>query len=137
MSSDTPSEAVPEPIVAVIELFGSSFADVAFPNVSHEGLVELSTQVRDAAQEVQDTTQRLEDAQAQLAELSVQLRERAAQGLAYAQVYAEHNAELRAKVEGISLTARRPKAPRKRAAAPKRRKREADDNVTELPIAAS
>lgn len=96
---------------ALLELFATELAEVRFPDVDGEVLEDAAAGVREKAEAVARAQAALEAARQALHESQDVLLQKGQRALAYARVFSEDNAELSAKLEGISL----PRATRKGA----------------------
>lgn len=99
----------------LLELFRGELAEVRFPEVDHEVLEALASEVAAQHERVEALRAELARAEEQLATARTSLLERASQGLAYARLYAERHPELAIELAAIRLgvAARRGRRPRK------------------------
>ncbi len=143
MHSITPvRDPISEPIAALLDLFGTHAQALRFPEIDHSTLEALATSLREGAAEVQRCEQALADARRVLDERREALQGQATRGLAYARIYAQDDADLRASLDAIDLSPRRKaarggakKPPRRVARARRTKAGDADESVTELPFA--
>ncbi|MCP3136699.1 hypothetical protein [Pyxidicoccus xibeiensis] len=96
---------------ALLELFATELSEVRFPDVDAEVLDDAAAAVRAKAEAVAKAQAALDSARLALHESQDALLQKGQRALAYARVFSEENAELSAKLEGISL----PRATRKSA----------------------
>jgi hypothetical protein len=118
MSTPNP---IPANVQAVIELFDEALEDVTFPGVDQHTFLGHMDAVRAQAAEIEAARVALEDARRALDVQRSALMEHARLGLAYAQIFAQGDAELLARVESICLedaTSQRGKKRRRRKAEP-------------------
>ncbi len=94
---------------ALLEVFSTELSEVKFPDVDTEVLEEGASRVREQAEAVARAQAALEAARQALYESQEALLQKGQRALAYARIFAEDDAELSAKLEGISL----PRAARK------------------------
>jgi len=106
-----PMTAVTASIQAVIDLFDDALAEVRFADLDAARLKALAGEAESAAVALAAQQAALEAARATLAERQEALLVQAQRALAYARVYAEHDAPLTERLNGISLP-RAPKATR-------------------------
>jgi hypothetical protein len=105
---------------AVIELFGTQLAKVAFPDVDAALLRRQADEVRSEAIAVARARDALEAAHQKLADRSATLGDTVARGLAYARIYADAHPDRHALATAIAeLAAPAPTTP---AAAPAKRR---------------
>jgi hypothetical protein len=121
-------EPIPSSIVQLLDLFErGALQGVRFPDVDGPALAALAESVRESAAAVAEAEEALALARTALAERQQALIGKGQRALAYARIYAEGSAELRAELERIGLPAPRsandaPAAPpRKRGRPPKPR----------------
>jgi len=104
-----PERSVDDPVPAehraVIELFASQLAKVAFPDVDAALLRRLADEVRAEATTVARARDALDAAVAKLAARTATLGETAARGLAYAQIYADAHPDRGALANAIAALA--------------------------------
>lgn len=106
---------------AVIALFETQLAKVAFPDVDAALLRRQADELRAAACAVENARAALEATQHKLAERDVTLQHTVTRGLAYARIYAEAHPEVEAAIAALTIPA--PSLPLAVAAAAKRRGR--------------
>ncbi len=94
---------------ALLELFAAELAEVRFPDVDADVLDDAAAVVREKAEAVAKAQAALDASRLALHESQDVLLQKGQRALAYARVFSEENAELSAKLEGISL----PRATRK------------------------
>ncbi|QSQ21105.1 hypothetical protein JY651_38825 [Pyxidicoccus parkwayensis] len=97
---------------ALLELFATELNEVRFPDVDAEVLDDAAAVVREKAELVAKAQAALEAARQALHESQDALLLKGQRALAYARVFSEDNAELSAKLEGISLPRATRKSPR-------------------------
>ncbi|MCY1017812.1 hypothetical protein [Pyxidicoccus sp. MSG2] len=97
---------------ALLELFATELTEVRFPDVDAEVLEDSAAVVREKAELVAKAQAALESARQALHESQDVLLQKGQRALAYARVFSEDNAELSAKLEGISLPRSTRKGPR-------------------------
>ena len=102
-ASPTPANPIPRNVQAVIDLFNEALGDVTFPGVDQHTFLGHLDAVRAQAAEVEAARVALEDARRALDTQRSALVEHARLGLAYAQVFAQGDSELLARVESICL----------------------------------
>ncbi|HSN24873.1 MAG TPA: hypothetical protein VLT45_01275 [Kofleriaceae bacterium] len=93
---------------AVIALFETQLAKVAFPDVDAALLRRHADELRAAACAVENARAALEAAQHKLAERDVTLQHTVTRGLAYARIYAEAHPEIEAAIAALSVPAPAP-----------------------------
>jgi ElaB/YqjD/DUF883 family membrane-anchored ribosome-binding protein len=103
MFDSNENDSISPALRALLELFATDLADVRFPDVDGEVLVESAGQVREKAEAVARAQAALEAARQALQESQDVLLQKGQRALAYARVFAEENAELSGKLEGIHL----------------------------------
>ncbi|ADO76032.1 hypothetical protein [Stigmatella aurantiaca] len=96
----------------LLKLFGQDLAAVKFPDVDRGVLEEAAARVKQKAEEVARAQAALEAARQSLYEGQEALLQKGQRALAYARIFAEEDAELSAKLDGISLPRPVRKAPR-------------------------
>ena len=147
MPDTIPHDPIDPALADLLALFEGPLQAVRFPDVDHGTLTELADGVRRCADDVEQARAMLEAAEAALEERKQALLARAQRALAYARVYADGNAELRAQLEQIALPGsalrariREPEAaqagepaPRKRGRPRKVREEEEAPPLFELP----
>lgn len=87
----------------LLKLFGQELAAVKFPELDRAVLEEAAEKVKDKAAELARAQAALEAARQALYESQEALLQKGQRALAYARIFAEEDAELSAKLEGISL----------------------------------
>ena len=90
---------------AVIELFATQLAKVAFPDVDAALLRRQADELRAEGRAVESARAALEAAQHKLAEREATLQQTVARGLAYARIYAEAHPELADAIAAVSAPA--------------------------------
>lgn len=103
MFDSNENDSISPALRALLELFATDLADVRFPDVDGEVLVEAAGHVREKAEAVARAQAALEAARQGLQESQDVLLQKGQRALAYARVFAEENAELSGKLEGIHL----------------------------------
>ena len=88
-SSPDPTDAVPAEARAVLELFTTELAKVAFPDVDAATLKRQADELRAEAKAVARAQQALDEMAATLAGHAAALGQTAARALAYARIYAD------------------------------------------------
>lgn len=116
MTTTTTTPQIPDPIPAPIQsllaIFGDYLADVRFPDVDAEVLGGAADEVRRLAQEVARAEAVLEAARAALADGQEVLLARSQRALAYARIFAEDDAALSARLDGVGLPRAARRVPR-------------------------
>lgn len=87
----------------LLKLFGQELAKVKFPDLDRAVLEEAAERVKDKAAELAQAQAALEAARQALYESQEALLQKGQRALAYARIFAEEDAELSAKLDGISL----------------------------------
>lgn len=87
----------------LLKLFGQELATVKFPELDRKVLEEAAEKVKDKAAELARAQAALEAARQALYESQEALLQKGQRALAYARIFAEEDADLSAKLEGISL----------------------------------
>ena len=87
----------------LLKLFGQELATVKFPELDRAVLEEAAERVKDKAAELARAQAALEAARQALYESQEALLQKGQRALAYARIFAEEDADLSAKLEGISL----------------------------------
>ncbi len=123
------SEPIAASVREVMTLFGAELEGLRFPDVDLEILTAGAARVREGSQRVEGLQQQLDSARAELDDAHEALVDLARRGLAYAGVYAQGDAELRARIEGLELA--RPPSPKRRK---KRRAPKAAAAVEDTPL---
>jgi hypothetical protein len=95
-------DPVPTFALQVLELFDGPLRDVRFPEATGDLLVAAAEDVRSAQAAVDAAGEALSAARARLDEKQRALQHRSERALAYARIYAEDVAELRARLETIT-----------------------------------
>jgi hypothetical protein len=90
-------------VQAVLQLFQGPLASLRFADVDGAGLAQLATEVDSAASAVELQEAKLAELRQTLAQRQEALLVQAQRALAYARVYAEHDAELTEQLSLISL----------------------------------
>ncbi len=103
MPETTARPALPTAAADLLALFEGPLASVRFPEVDHETLDALAASVERGHAEVEQARALLAAAEAVLESRRQELISRAQRAKAYAQVYAEGNPELQARLDGIVL----------------------------------
>jgi hypothetical protein len=101
----------------LLKLFGQELAPVKFPDLDRAVLEEAAERVKEKAEAVARAQAALEAARQSLYESQEALLQKGQRALAYARIFAEDDAELSAKLDGISLPRPVRKAPRTEGAA--------------------
>ena len=94
---------IPDYVPQVLELFQGSLAEVEFPGISREVLVELAQRVESKSRDLERLQHQVDELQKELESGKVLLTEAARQGLAYAQVYSESDTELAEAIKKIKM----------------------------------
>lgn len=96
----------------LLKLFGQELAQVKFPDLDRKVLEDAAARVKEQAEAVAQAQAALEAARQSLFESQEALLQKGQRALAYARIFAEEDAELSAKLDGISLPRPARKAPR-------------------------
>ncbi len=96
-------EAVNPAIRELLVIFAEALAGVSFPDVDGKALAVQAAQVEERAAEVRRLEATLDDARRRLAEAHEALAVRAQRAMAYARVFADGDAALSARLEGLAL----------------------------------
>ncbi len=96
----------------LLKLFGQELATVKFPDMDRAVLEEAAEGVKEKAEAVARAQAALDAAKQSLHESQEALLQTGQRALAYARIFAEDDAELSAKLDGISLPRPVRKAPR-------------------------
>lgn len=110
------SDPVAAPLLELLAVFEGPLKDVRFPDVDRAVLVELADGVRASAEDVERAGAALLAAKAALDDRREALLRMSQRALAYARVYAEDDADLRAKLDSIAMPKMRASA---KSAAPR------------------
>jgi ElaB/YqjD/DUF883 family membrane-anchored ribosome-binding protein len=122
--SEFENDPISPSLHALLELFTRELEQVKFPDVDGEVLREAAARVRERAEEVARAQEALEAARQALRESQEALQQKGQRALAYARVFAEDDAELSARLEGLQLPRPvRAESPASEESAPKRRGR--------------
>ncbi|MBF5046220.1 hypothetical protein FGE12_27640 [Aggregicoccus sp. 17bor-14] len=105
----TENDPISPALHSLLELFASDLKAVKFPDMDAGVLQEAAVRVRERAEALAKAQAAMEAARLALHESQEALLQRGQRALAYVRVFAEENAELSAKLDGISL----PRAARK------------------------
>ena len=97
------SDPVPAALLDLLALFEGPLKSVQFPDVDRAVLSELADSVRASAEDVERAGAALLAARVALDERREALVRMSQRALAYARVYAEDDAELRAKIDTITM----------------------------------
>jgi hypothetical protein len=109
----TENDPISPALHSLLDLFASDLKQVKFPDMDASVLQEAAGRVRERAEALAKAQAAMEAARLALHESQEALLQRGQRALAYVRVFAEENAELSAKLDGISL----PRAARKSARA--------------------
>ena len=96
-------DPVPAALLDLLALFEGPLKSVQFPDVDRAVLSELADSVRASAEDVERAAAALAAARVALDERREALVRMSQRALAYARVYAEDDAELRAKIDTITM----------------------------------
>lgn len=96
----------------LLKLFGQELSQVKFPDLDRGVLEEAAARVKEKAEAVAKAQAALEAARQSLFESQEALLQKGQRALAYARIFSEEDAELSAKLDGISLPRPVRKAPR-------------------------
>ena len=105
----TENDPISPALHSLLDLFASDLKQVKFPDMDAAVLQESAGRVRERAEALAKAQAAMEVARLALHESQEALLQRGQRALAYVRVFAEENAELSAKLDGISL----PRAARK------------------------
>jgi hypothetical protein len=97
------SEPISPALQDLLKLFGEELATVKFPDLDRKVLEEAAERVKERAEAVARAQTALEAARQSLYESQEALLQKGQRALAYARIFAEEDAELSAKLDGISL----------------------------------
>jgi hypothetical protein len=111
------SDPISPALQDLLKLFGQELATVKFPDIDRAVLEEAAARVKEKAAEVALALAKLEAARQALYESQEALLQKGQRALSYARIFAEEDAELAAKLDGISLPRPVRKAPRADGAA--------------------
>ncbi len=103
MSDAFENDPISPAVHALLELFTHELAQVKFPDVDGEVLLDAVERVRERAEEVARAQAALEAARQALQESQEVLQQKGPRALSYARVFAEDDAELSLKLETIQL----------------------------------
>jgi hypothetical protein len=106
------SDPISPALQDLLKLFGQELATVKFPELDRAVLEEAAERVKEKAEAVARAQSALEAARQALYESQEALLHKGQRALAYARIFAEDDAELSAKLDGISLPRPVRKAPR-------------------------
>lgn len=106
------SDPISPALQDLLKLFGQDLATVKFPDLDRSVLQEAAERVKEKAEVVARAQAALEAARQSLYESQEALLQKGQRALAYARIFAEDDAELSAKLDGISLPRPVRKAPR-------------------------
>jgi hypothetical protein len=106
------SDPISPALQDLLKLFGQELATVKFPELDRGVLEEAAERVKEKAEAVAVAQATLEAARQALYESQEALLQKGQRALAYARIFAEDDAELSAKLDGISLPRPVRKAPR-------------------------
>ena len=109
----TENDPISPALHSLLDLFASDLKQVKFPDMDAAVLQEAAVRVRERAEALARAQAAMEAARLALHESQEALLQRGQRALAYVRVFAEENAELSARLDGISL----PRAARKSARA--------------------
>ena len=107
----TENDPISPALHSLLDLFASDLKQVKFPDMDAAVLQDAAARVRERAEALARAQSAMEAARLALHESQEALLQRGQRALAYVRVFAEENAELSAKLDGISL----PRAARKSA----------------------
>ena len=97
------SDPISPALQDLLKLFGQDLATVKFPDLDRSVLQEAAERVKEKAEVVARAQAALEAARQSLYESQEALLQKGQRALAYARIFAEDDAELSAKLDGISL----------------------------------
>ncbi len=106
------SDPISPALQDLLKLFSQELATVKFPELDRGVLEEAAERVKEKAEAVARAQAALEAARQALYESQEALLQKGQRALAYARIFAEDDAELSAKLDGISLPRPVRKAPR-------------------------
>jgi hypothetical protein len=106
------SDPISPALQDLLTLFDQELATVKFPDLDRAVLEEAAARVKEKAAEVARVQAALEAARQGLYESQEALLQKGQRALAYARIFAEDDAELSAKLDGISLPRPVRRAPR-------------------------
>ena len=110
MGAKDPSDVIPEPLRALLDVFREHLADVRFPGVDLQSMEQHVTQMQDKSDAVDAAREALAQAQAELDGAGAALAAHGERALAYAKVFLAGDAALSRRLDQLMLT----KSPRGR-----------------------
>ncbi len=133
------ADPIAAPLREVVALFADELADVRFPDVDAKVLNTAIGEVESAVGEVARLEAAVSEARRKLDESHDALVQKAARGLAYARIFADGDADLLARLDGITLprVRRGGATPTTAADAPKKRGRKPHSSAETLFAGAS
>jgi hypothetical protein len=132
--TELPNDPVPPAIRGILALFAGELREQRFGDLDAASLEALADEARARAREVEKARAELDRTIVALEEAREALATRARQGLAYAEIYAASDPELRAKIDAL-VSSEPPRTAEKRSGAPKRKPaKKVSIDASELPF---
>lgn len=107
MSDETPIDPVPPAVEQVLALFDERLRELRFPDVDREQLASKAESVREQAAELHRLRAELDAARREMEARQHDLLAMADKGVAYAQVFAREDEELRRELDALALSRER------------------------------